>query len=214
MQPARHPIDLATYARADILRAFIDRQMPQFSTTCEVDVSGIRAAANAEQGSFFVAMSYAVSRAVNAVPALRHRLVDGVLYEYERVDPGYTVARDDDLFSFCDSIYFEDYRRYAEHCAARIDTVKLKPNLETGEKHHMFFITSIPWFAFTAFTQPYDPAYAYIPVITLGKCVEQAGGARMPIAVQVHHGLVDGVHVARFYAALQALSESAATWFR
>ncbi|MES2091875.1 MAG: chloramphenicol acetyltransferase [Pseudomonadota bacterium] len=212
MMPSKRPIDLASYARADILRAFNARQMPQFSTTCEVDVTGIKRVAASMGASFFVAMSYAISRAVNAVPEFRHRFINGVLYEFDRVDPGYTVAREGDLFSFCDSVYDEDFRRYSVHAMARMEAVKAAPDLGVGDKDQMFFITSIPWFSFTAFTHPYDPVYAYIPVITLGKTTERGGSVFMPIAVQVHHGVVDGLHVGRFYAAVGALSEQAGEW--
>ncbi|MGE5453105.1 MAG: chloramphenicol acetyltransferase [Acidobacteriota bacterium] len=212
MVPAKRSLDLASYARADIFKAFNDRLMPQFSTTSEVDVTGIKRAAQDADVSFFMAMSYAVSRAANAVAPFRHRVVDGVLYEYERIDPGYTVAREGDLFSFCDSLYDEDFGRYREHAQSRMDAVKVQPDLGVGDKNHMFFITSIPWFSFTAFTHPYDPVYAYIPVITLGQYTERAGQVVMPVAVQVHHGVVDGVHVGRFYAELASLSQHALRW--
>lgn len=195
-------VDLETYARADILRAFIHRQMPQLSVTCEVDVTGIRRGCEAAGVSFFMGMSYAVSRAVNAVPEFRHRVIDGALYEYERTDPGYTVAREGGLFSFCDGVYLDDFGAYCREARTRMDAVKAQPDLSVGQKHHMFFITSVPWLSFTAFTHPYDPLYAYIPVITLGKFVERGESVVMPVAVQVHHGVVDGIHVARFYEGL------------
>ena len=74
-----------------------------------------------------------------------------------------------------------------------------------GAKHHMFFITTVPWLSFTAFTHPYDPLYAYIPVITLGKFVARGDTWVMPVAVQAHHGVVDGIHLAQFYEALGAV---------
>jgi chloramphenicol O-acetyltransferase type A len=202
------------YARADILRAFKDRQMPQFSTTCEVDVTAVRRLSEARGVSFFLAISHAVSRAVNGVPALRHRIVDNVLYEYERTDPGFTVAREDDLFSFCDAFHDEDFDRYRSWAQAQMAAVRVAPDLSVGHKHHMFFITSIPWFSFTAFTHPYDPVYAYVPVITLGRYRDQVDAVRMPVAVQVHHGTVDGVHVGRFYALLETLCAEAGDWLR
>ena len=85
--PTPRPIDLTTYPRADILRAFMHRQMPQISVTCEVDVTAIRRGCEAAGVSFFLGMSHAVSRAVHAVPQFRHRVIDGTLCEYDRTDP-------------------------------------------------------------------------------------------------------------------------------
>ncbi|HYR24426.1 MAG TPA: cysteine-rich CWC family protein [Aquabacterium sp.] len=205
-------IDLASYPRADILKAFVDRLMPQFSVTCEVDVTALKRACEAAQVSFFLGLSYAVTRAVNAIPALRHRMIDGVLYEYPRTDPGYTVAREGDLFSFCDGVYLEDFRAYCEEARARMEAVKTQPDLSVREKHHMFFISSVPWLSFTGFTHPYDPRYGYVPVLTLGKYVARGDALVMPVAIQVHHGTVDGVHVARFYEALNDTVQQAPNW--
>ena len=46
-------VDLASYKRRDIFQAFNDRLMPQFSTTCEVEVSGIKRMAE-ELGESFL----------------------------------------------------------------------------------------------------------------------------------------------------------------
>lgn len=210
--PNRIVIPLDTYPRAQILRAFVHRQMPQFSLTCEVDVTGIRRTCEASGVSFFLAISHAVSRAVNAVPQFRQRMIDGVLYEYEHTDPGYTVAREGDLFSFCDGVYIEDFGAYCREAQERMAAVKTQPDLTVREKHHMFFISCLPWLFFTAFHHPYDPVYAYIPVITLGKFVERGDAVVMPVGVQVHHGTVDGIHVARFYQHLETMAASAPEW--
>lgn len=212
--PSRQQIDLSSYPRADILRAFVDRQIPQFSLTCEVDVSGLHKACEARGVSFFLGISHAVSCAVNAVPQFRHRVIDGALYEYERTDPGYTVAREGDLFSFCDGVHLEDFGTYCAEAQARMAAVKAEPDLTVCEKHHMFFISCLPWLSFTGFTHPYDPIYGYIPIITLGKFVERGGAVVMPVAVQVHHGVVDGVHVARFYRELEERAACEPSWLK
>ena len=115
------------WPRADILRAFMNRQMPQISVTCEVDVTEIRRGCEAAGVSFFLGMSHAVSRAVHAVPQFRHRVIDGTLCEYDRTDPGYTVAREGDLFSFCDGLYLEDFQAYCQEARTRMAAVKATP---------------------------------------------------------------------------------------
>ncbi len=203
--PTPRVIDLATYPRAEILKAFADRAMPQLSVTCDVDVTHIRQVCQAQARSFFLGMSYAVSCAVQSVAAFRQRVIDGVLHEYDRTDPGYTVAREGGLFSFCDGLHLDDFEAYCREAQARMAAVKQAPDLSVGAKHHMFFITTVPWLSFTAFTHPYDPLYAYIPVITLGKFTPRDDRWVMPVAVQAHHGVVDGIHLAQFYEALGAV---------
>lgn len=210
--PTPQPIDLATYPRADILQAFVHRQMPQFSVTCEVNITALKQACDEQGVSFFLAISHAVSMAVNAVPQLRHRMIGNALYEFDRTDPGYTVAREGDLFSFCDGVHIDDFASYCEEAQQRMAAVRQAPDLAVYEKHHMFFISCLPWLFFTAFTHPYDPIYAYIPVFTLGKFVSRGSEWVMPVGAQVHHGTVDGVHIARFYSELEARVATASTW--
>jgi len=207
--PAKRKIDITRYHRADLLRAFKDRQLPCFSTCCNVDVTALREAARTRRLSFFVTMSYALSHAVNGVPALRHRLINDELWEFERVDPGYTILLEDDSFSFCDARHFDDFGDYYTYARDRIQSVKTDPDRTTGDKSHMFFITAVPWFSFTAFTHPFDKRYASIPVVTTGKYFERDGRLLMPLAIQVHHGLVDGIHVGAFYEQVQQLTKDA-----
>jgi chloramphenicol O-acetyltransferase type A len=135
-------------------------------------------------------MSFVISKAVNFVPELRHRIVNGELVEFDPVDPGYTVLLDNETFSFCDSRYFEAFEAYRDYAKARIREVKHHPDRSTGEKHHLFFITSLSWFSFTSIVHPYDKKYGSIPIVTLGKYFKQGDQWRVPIGIQVHHGLV------------------------
>lgn len=207
MGPHKTKLDLTRYPRVALLEAFRHRQVPCFSTTCNVDITQFKRIADAYGCGFFIAVSYLLSHAVNAVPTLRHRLIDGELYEFDRVDPGYTVLLDDGTFSFCDSRHFQGFAAYQDYAAHCIDAVKHRPDQSTGEKDHMFFITSVPWFSFTAFTHPYDEMYGSIPILTIGKYFNEGSRTLLPVAVQVHHGLVDGIHVGHFYDRLRCLLE-------
>ena len=208
MVPNRKKIDLDNYARGGLLAAFKDRQMPCFSTTVNVDVTRLKQYIDLHGHGFFMAMSYAISRAVNNVREFRHRLIDGELYEFERIDPGFTILLEDNTFSFCDSEYFATFDEYDAFSSRQIEQVKTCPDHATLEKHHMFFISNIPWFSFTAFTHPFDVGYASIPIITTGKYFSQGDSLVMPMAVQVHHGLVDGIHVGMFFEQIEQLSSN------
>ncbi len=205
MLPRKHRIDLTRYSRRGLFEAFRDRDMPCFSLTCNLDIAPLLARLRVSGHRFFITMSYILSVAVNQVPELRHRLIDGDLYELERVDPGFTVLLADKTFSFCDAVFHRDFATFCADAERRIAAARARPDHATGDKHHMFFITSLPWLSFTALTHPYDAAYASIPVLTLGKYFQQGGQVLLPLAVQVHHALVDGWHVARFYEEVNGL---------
>lgn len=195
-------IDIATYKRRGMLCAFKDRDIPFFSTTSHVDITNLKKFVDSHKSGFFLAISFLITKSVNLIPELRHRIIDGELFEFSRVDPGYTVLLDDETFSFCDSNYVDSFKEYSELSAAKIKEVKDCPDHGFEEKHHMFFITNIPWFSFTSIVHPYDKKYGYIPVIAIGKYFKDGDKLLVPIGIQVHHGLVDGIHVGKFYQSL------------
>ncbi|MGR8934532.1 MAG: CatA-like O-acetyltransferase [Gammaproteobacteria bacterium] len=201
-------IDLNHYPRRALFEVFKNRDVPHFSLTAPVDITLFKTFVDAKRCGFFVALSFLISTAVNRVPELRHRLIAGELYEFERVDPGFTVLLDDRTFSFCDAQHFENFALYRSYAEEKIQAVRKCPDLGSGEKHHMFFITNLPWISFTSITHPYDKQYASIPVISLGKFFQEDGRLLIPVGIQVHHGLVDGIHVGDFYAHLAALCQT------
>lgn len=199
MNTTKRKIDLLTYPRRDLFYAFKDRAMPCFSTVCNVKITHLLEFKKQHNVKTFITLTYLISKTVNAISQLRHRIIEGELYEYDRVDPGYTVFLSDETFSFCDSIYQSNFRDFHADNERRIEAVHINPDVTTGEKHHMFFISNVPWFSFTSFTHPYHEQYASLPIITIGKFFEQNGEMFMPLGIQVHHGVVDGFHVGQFY---------------
>jgi len=205
-------IDLDTYKRRGMFEAFKDREIPFLATSCMVDITNLKLFVDMQRCGFFVAISYLISKTVNRVPELRQRIINGELYEFDRVDPGFTVLLEDETFSFCDSRYFEAFAEYREYASARIRAVKACPDQSVGDKNHMFFITSAPWFSFTSIVHPYTSQYGSIPIVTIGKYFEQGGALLIPIGIQAHHGVVDGIHVGKFYGQLSAMCLEPAEW--
>ena len=57
-------------------------------------------------------------------------------------------------------------------------------------------MTAIPWVSFTSFSHPIHLAAAdSVPRFALGKIIEEGESLKMPLDVQGHHALMDGLHV-------------------
>jgi chloramphenicol O-acetyltransferase type A len=66
---------------------------------------------------------------------------------------------------------------------------------EPEDRDHLY-VTCTPWLFFTAFEHPIARyGNASIPNIAVGQFKFEDGGVRFPLAVQAHHGLVDGLHI-------------------
>jgi chloramphenicol O-acetyltransferase type A len=72
------------------------------------------------------------------------------------------------------------------------------------QRDDLIHYSIIPWVSFTSFAHArrwgIDDA---TPKIVFGKHREVNGRRLMPVSVEVHHALVDGLHVGRFHAAFQ-----------
>lgn len=205
MIPFKKKIDLSDYPRKGLFMAFRDRQMPCFGVTANLDITRFRQFIETAGYRFYISMTYLIARAVNQVPELRHRLIDREIYEFERVHPSHTVLMPDNTFSFCDSVYMEDFSAYHDDLSRRIEAIKKAPDLENREKDHMFFITDVPWISFTSITHPFEAKYSSIPSIAIGKFFNDKGRILMPLAIQAHHGLADGFHLGLFYECMERM---------
>ena len=152
-----------------------------------------------------VSMVYVISRASNAIPEFRHRIRGDQVVEHEIVNPGFTILIDNDLFGFCDVAYVENFSEFAGLAEKKIAHVKAHPDLENNpEKDDVLYMTSIPWVSFTSFSHPMPlhPADS-IPRFAWGKYFQESDTLKMPLSVQGHHAVMDGIHMGRFYETVQ-----------
>lgn len=201
-------IDLTKYKRASLYKAFKGREMPCSATTCNIEITNLKSYLDEMSLGFFIPISFLISKTINEIDEMKHRIIDGELYEFDKVNPGYTILLDDETFSFCDSCYFEKFDEYQKHADEKIREAKEVPDHKTEEKHDMFFISNVPWFSFTSIVHPYTEKYSSLPVISVGKYFSQNNELLLPIGVQTHHALVDGIHVGKFYNALSDMCRS------
>ena len=155
--------------------------------------------------SINVAIVYVLARASNAIPEFRQRIRAGKVVEHEIVHPSTTIPTGEDLFTFCPFDYIEDFTEFAAKATERIAFVQEHPNLadEPG-KDDVLYMTAIPWVSFTAFMHPMLVERAdSVPRFAWGKFFEEGERLKMPLSVQAHHGLVDGIHIGRFYEKVQ-----------
>jgi chloramphenicol O-acetyltransferase type A len=155
--------------------------------------------------SLTVSMVYVISRASNAIPEFRHRIRGDQVVEHEIVSPSFSILTDVDLFSFCAVEYAEHFSEFARRAEKNIADVKTHPSLEANpEKDEMLYMTSIPWVSFTSFTHPmqFHPADS-IPRFAWGKYFQEGDTWKVPLSVQGHHAVMDGIHMGRYYETLQ-----------
>ena len=73
-------------------------------------------------------------------------------------------------------------------------------------------MTPIPWVSFTGLKHPMPlhPADS-VPRFAWGKFFQDGGRLKMPLDMQGHHALMDGLHVGRLYQRVQGLLDEPQT---
>ncbi len=212
--PPFQAIDPAQGPRARAYAFYREAERPRWGVTFPVELTRLLACLPLWRESLpgltaFVAYHHAVLRAANAVPALRQRLTpDGGAVEWRVVDATPTVLRADDSFAVARLVHAERLADFVGPALAAVAEA-LRPGApwgvrtaQTGELH----MTTLPAVAFTHFTHArrggFDDA---TPSLALGAFQREGERVHMAVNIEVHHALVDGVHVGRFAEGLQAL---------
>ena len=203
-------IDFATWPRKSLFDFFRQTAAPHFSVTAPVDVTHLEKCRRATGFSFFNAVLYAIMTAANAIPELRMRFKNDRVVKHKVVHASATVPIEGDRFAFCAVEYDPAWESFNKACRTAIEKAKTQDELsEHIESDDWIFLSCLPWIHFTALTNPHGGPDDCIPRITWGKKEIRLEQASLPVGIQVHHALVDGVHVGRFY---EALNDVLASW--
>ncbi len=200
-------IDLDTWTRREQFRVYSAFDHPHFGLCANVDLTAFRPFVKQRGFSFTLAIVYMLARAANAIPEFRCRLRPGEVVEHDIVHPSTTVLTKQDLFTFCTFDYVREYPSFAARAAAQIAYVQEHPTVENVPgKDDVLYMTAIPWVSFTSFMHPMHlESPDSVPRFAWGKYFEEGGRLKMPLAVQGHHALMDGIHIGRFYEHLQGM---------
>jgi chloramphenicol O-acetyltransferase type A len=185
----------ATFAH---FRAF---EQPFFNVCTEIDITELKAwVATQHHKSLFLAYHYLALRAINRIEEFRHRLQGDDVVVHDTVHGSTTVLRDDDSFAFADLVLLDSWDAFATQAARTIAQARdpegaFTPTHGTTDVVHF---STLPWIRFTSLSHPQGLAdHTGIPKISFGKLSRDAGRFMLPLSVEVHHALVDGVHVGR-----------------
>jgi len=203
-------INLDGWPRRDHYLFFREFEYPYFSLCADIDITNFLPLIKAKEISFTAAIMYLVGRVANGIPEFRQRIRDEGPIEHEVVHPSATILSKDDLFTFCTAIYQENFLAFAAEAQQEILRIKAEPSLEEKIKDDsMLFMTSIPWVSFTGFMHPVklSPADS-VPRFAWGKFREEGQKTVMPLSVQGHHALMDGLHAGLFYEEFQRLLDN------
>lgn len=200
-------VDLDQWPRRAHYEFFRDYEQPAFNVTADVDVSALEALRARDPSARFFATTLGLALgALNELEPFRLRLRDDGVIEHSVIHGGSTVLREDGTFGFGYYEHADSLRDFVSATVAELERVRSARDLDPNhDRDDLVYFTALPWIAFSSFkhARARGGREDSIPRVVFGKRHEQGGRAVMPVSVEVHHALVDGLHLGQFYEAFQ-----------
>ncbi len=198
----RKEILLDSWNRKEHFQFFSGFEEPYFGLVTDVDCTKAYKRAKAQKVSFFLYYLYQSLRAVNQVEAFRYRIENEKVYCYNQIHASPTISRDDHTFGFSFFEYKACLSEFIESASQKVAAVQqssgLGLNAETG-RIDVIHYSAVPWVRFTGLTHARSFTYKdSVPKISFGKYHKEGEKLLLPVAVYVHHGLMDAYHVGQF----------------
>jgi chloramphenicol O-acetyltransferase type A len=203
-------IDIEKWKRRETFEFFKDFEDPFFNITAQLDVTALYHFCKDKNLLFSLTNLFYSLETANEIKEFRFRLLDKKLVEFEKVDATQTILNSDETFSFC---YFElksDVFRFNEAGKTALEKYKKLRTFDVeADRIDLIYYSVIPWISFTSFKHAsrFNNKQT-IPRIVFGKMVEDGKKKKIPLSVEVHHAMMDGVHVGKFFNSLQKKFEN------
>ncbi|WP_298441452.1 CatA-like O-acetyltransferase [uncultured Ferrimonas sp.] len=210
-------IDMDSWPRRQQFELYRDLDMPYVGICADVEITALLAYCQQHQLSSYRAIIYAVLLLSDELPWLRQRIRGEQVIEHEQLVIGATALSDDQQLRFSRIPHqsnWPEFNAEAKRIGAMLAHSRQLFNDDTGsDSDGAIFVSCLPWLRFTQFTHPVpvQPSCS-IPRLGWGKYDKQAERTVMPLSLQVHHGLADGIHIAQFYQKLEQRFATPEQW--
>jgi len=199
-------IDMKTWPRREIFEFFSATERPFYSVSFRMDVTPARRFAKAAGLSFYYAMTWLVTEALNRVEAFRYTIRDGKVFLLPRREPSFTDMKPEaDFFHICTMEAGGDIRDFCARAHEQSRNQQCFINYD-DERPNLIYISCLPWLDLSGLTNEGELGRDdCIPRISWGKYVPEGEKLMMGFSFEVNHRFVDGADIGRFAAELEKL---------
>lgn len=201
-------LDVETWSRRQQFDLFRNYHNPFFNICVNLDVTPLLELTRTTQNiSFFIAYHFFSIKAANEVEPFRYRLRGDRVLVHDCIHAGTTLLLADENFTFAYFDYAEDFEAFQTSAKAAIESAKAGgvELYQRAERDDLIYHSVIPWATFTSISHARrGERQESVPKISFGKYREDRGRMLMPVSVEVHHALMDGLHVGRYFERLES----------
>jgi chloramphenicol O-acetyltransferase type A len=211
-------LDLDTWPRREVFEFYRRFDKPYFNVCLKIDVTELlnELRRREERPSVWLTYHYLALRAANEIGPFRYRLREGKVLVHEVINGGTTFILPNETFTLVYWDYDESFRKFMEGATRAVNEIragdwKFTPKHEDDARIHC---TTLPWIAFTSFSHArrWWGREDSVPKISFGKFVQENARTWMPFSVEVHHALMDGLHVGRYIERVEEMLANPQTY--
>ena len=201
-------LDLDTWPRREVFEFYRHFDNPFFNVCLRLDVTNLLNELQRHSDvSVALTYHYFALKAANDIEQFRYRLRDGKVLVHDVINGGTTLMLPNEAFTLVYFDYAKTFREFIGPAQRAIEETKqsggFHPRHEDDARIHC---TTLPWIAFTSFSHARNWGRDdSVPKISFGKFIRENERTLMPISVEVHHALVDGLHVGRYLARIEEM---------
>lgn len=204
-------INISEWKRKKQYEFFKDYDDPFFNICADVEITGLLNFCKENKISFFIASLYLSQKAINEIDELKYRIKEDKVWFFDKINSSSTILNDDETFRFC---YFDQYDNFQEFYKSVENVLKLSKNelLQSPYGGNVVYYSVIPWVSFSSFSHAKKHSEDdSIPRIVFGKYYNSEGRILMPVSIEVHHALVDGIHVGKYFEKFSSMCKNPST---
>ena len=216
--PTMAPIylDLHTWPRHSAFEFFRGFDIPSFNICTRLDVTRLKQVVKEMGvGSLSLAYHFIAIRLANEIAPFRYRLEGERVRVHPVVHGSTTALRADESFGFVTLKHHRDFATFAVEGAAAIERASRSDAPFEPAEYGMatVHLTALPWMHFSSYSnaRQWGPLDS-IPKIAFGRIDAEGDRLWMPLSVEVHHALMDGLHVGRFVQGFEAALREPDAW--
>ncbi|CAN5851337.1 chloramphenicol acetyltransferase [soil metagenome] len=208
-------LDVTKWSRRHLFQFFLDFDNPYFNICTSVEVTRLLDLLRGRPDvSVTLTYHYFALRVANEIEPFRYRLREGKVMIHDVINGGTTVLLPNESFSFAYFDYHEDFEEFITKAQRAVNKVQKGDGpFSPKEADNAIHFTTLPWVSFTSFAHARNWGREdSVPKIAFGKFVKESGRILLPISVEVHHALMDGLHVGRFLTRLEEVLQEPDTF--
>lgn len=201
-------LDMDEYKRRNHFNYFKSLSYPYVGITVNVRITDFLAVIKEHHLPFFLTFNYYVANAANQIPEFRQRIEGDSIIEFDNCKTSHTVGLEDGTYCYCMldcSSLFQEYLPRAIQLQEMAKQERICQDQEDVKA--LIFISSLPWTTYTGLIQPTPIPADSNPRITWGAYFVQDSETFIPVSVLCNHAIVDGLHISKFYEALNKKME-------